>query len=232
MKSFRQYLTEQTVPINVGAATNAIDKVLYKFALKPGTYESLAKTLKPLGKKYLFNVNIRKAPGLDSGDMSVWGFYDPIADKDYVSGDGEDDLPIELIILFSPKDKKLNLSPSGSRNLARALGETLAHEWIHLKQARARNWKSIKPKKAYLHKVENVEVGSYLANDDEIEAHALTISLALKNQFHTTQERINFLQRPKNGVLADHHFDMYIKIFGMGHPVVKRLFKKIVGYLK
>ena len=230
MKSFSQYLTELTAPINVEAINAQFQKALAKFGSKEGTPKEIAKAINKLGPKYLFDVSTRTAPALAAGDISVWGFYEPIADQDYVEDDGGD-FPIELIVLFSPKDKTLGLTPEGLRWFARALSDTLAHEWIHLKQARARKWQNVKTKKGYLYKVENIEVGSYLANDDEIEAHALSIALSLKDHFKSKTGSIRFLKRPTVGVVPDHHFDMYIKVFGHGHPVVKRLFKKIVGFL-
>lgn len=231
MKTFGQYLTEATTP-GFRAASLALDfeKALSKFGSKEGTPSEIAKAIEKFGPKYLFEVSHRTANALEPGDVSVWGFFDPETDQEYVEESGTN-RPIELIILFSPKDKKLGLTPDGLRWFSRALAETVAHESVHMKQARARKWQKTKTKQSYVHKVENVEVGSYLAHDDEIEAHALTIALALKDQFHTQKERLNFLKRPKAGVLSDHHFDMYNKVFGSGHPVVKRLFKKIVGYL-
>jgi hypothetical protein len=233
MRNFGAYLKEATAPINIGAVRSMFEKSLLKLTNKESTPGEIAKAIRSAGsKKYLYGVTIRKTPELDPGDISVFGFYDGNLDQQYVEDSGTE-LPIELLLIFSSKDKKLALTGPSVVGFSRYLSETLAHEWIHLKQERARGWKEVGPKRKYMHRVENIELGSYLARDDEIEAHALNIAGSILD--HVRQEKklaLQFLKTPKTGVLSDHHFDMYLKTFGgASHPVIKRLFKKIVFYI-
>lgn len=230
MKTFSNYISEATAPINFRAVRAGFEKVLKKFETKEGTPGEIAKAVRSLSKKYLFEVLVKKTPELKSGDISVWAYYEPESDREWVEESGTT-LPIGLILLFSTEDKKLALTKGGVEYFARYLSESLAHEWLHLKQARARNWKNVKTKEQYLYKVDNIEVGSYLAKDDEIEAHAFNIAGSILDLVGTKDKAIRFLKSPRAGALSDHHFDLYIKIFGKNHTVTKRLYKKIITYL-
>lgn len=230
MKTLSEFLLEATAPMNIGAVRRALEKSLSKFATVEGTPGEIAGAIRRHGKKWMYGVSVRTSPNLEPGDISVWGFYDGDIDRHYVE-DGGTEMPIEIILIFSPKEKKLALTAEGVKGFARYVAETIAHENIHLSQERKRGWKNIKPKQKYLHKVENIKVGSYLANDDEIEAHALNIAGSLLDQFGDKKKAIDFLKRPKTGVVSDHHFDMYLTTFGRNHAVVKRLYKKIIFYI-
>jgi hypothetical protein len=231
MKSFIQYLKEATTPIRIGVLVSDFEKALTPLVGKEVTPEQVGKTVEKLSKKYFFSTTIKKAPGLNAGQTSIIGFYDIAADKEFQKNRNAD-YPIELFLIFSTKEKKISFRPEDISSLADGIGNTLQHELLHASQAKARNYKRIGHKKRYVYKVDNIKIGSYLARDDEIEAYALNIAVALKNHFHTQQERFAFLKRPKAGIIAVPQLDQYLSMFGSGHPVVKRLFKKIVGFLK
>lgn len=230
MKTFSEYLTEATQTINISSARKMFEKMLLPFVEKDIRLSDIVKAVQRGGQRYLYNVSIRKSPELESGDVSVFGFFDAEAAKEYYEEDGVD-MPIELLLIFSSKDKTILMGREGVQSLANGLAETLAHEWIHLKQAQSRNWVGIKPKQKYLHKVENIDLAHYLGNDDEIEAHAMNIAGSALSKFGNKKQAIEFFKRPKMGVLDEHHFDLYLKLYGTSHAVTKRLFKKIVYYI-
>ena len=230
MKSFIRYLAEATTPISHKKAQSDFEKVLLPLVGKEVTPAQIAKATERLSKKYFFSTTVRTHAQLDKSQISIVGFYDIEGDQEWQE-DKSADYPIEIFLLFSPKDKKLSFVKDDVARLSYGLADTIVHERLHMDQAKARNYKQVPHKKKYVHKVENIQIGSYLARDDEIEAYALNIALALKDHFHTQKERFDFLKRPKQGVIQDPHFDQYLDVFGFGHPVVKRLFKKIVGYL-
>jgi len=244
MRSFVRYLKEATAPIKHGAVLSDFEKALAPLLGKEVTPEQVAKAAEKLSNKYLYTTDVKKASGLKANQTSIVGFYDIETDRlrnQHNTRTGKSgkkftaphttDMPIELFFIFSTKVKKIAFRPEDIHNLAYGIADALVHETLHMSQAKARNYKKVGSKSKYTYKVDNIEIGSYLAHDDEIEAFALNIALVLKDHFHTQQERFQFLKRPKKGVIADAHLDQYIDVFGLGHPVVKRLLKKIVGYL-
>ena len=230
MKSFAQYLKEASTPVPIGKLTSDFKKALSSLIGKEVTPEQVGKAAEKLSNKYGFSVTVRKESRLKVGQTSVVGYYDIEADEEFQSNHNAD-YPIELFLLFAAKEKKIAFRPEDIVGLSDGLANAMQHELLHATQAKARGYKQVGHKKRYVTKVENIQIGSYLARDDEIEAYALNIAVALKSHFHTQKERLEFLKRPKPGIIAVAQLDQYLSMFGSGHPVVKRLFKKIVGYL-
>lgn len=229
MKSFIQYLTEVTAPVNVRGLQSDIKKALSRLALKDVIPSEVSKALKSLEKKYSFSVSVKKTGELEIGETSIIGYYD--IEDDELNYEYENNKPIELVLVFSSKEKKIAYTDDTISDLAKAIAETLGHELLHMSQARTRNFKIARVKDKYYKKVELKDSAAYLAADDEIEAHAFNIAGALLDTFQDKRKAITFLQRPKVGVLPEHHFDMYIQVFGLQHAVTKRLYKKILSYI-
>lgn len=229
MKSFSEYITEITAPINTRAVFSDVEKVLLPFASKAGKPRDFERALSKLADKYLMEVSTQRSAQLDPENISVIGAYDWENDPEYDPEEGA--YPIEIILVFSSKAKEISLPPGNVQEFARMISETIAHEWIHLEQARKRNFQITRGKKNYMHKVENVLLGSYLSRDDEIEAHAFNIANSLLDKFGSKHLSLRFLKSPKKGQLADHHFDLYLDTFGNQHAVTKRLYKKILFYM-
>jgi len=221
------------IPWNEGDLKKKILKDLSPFLKTEAPLTRILSILKKYEQKYLFKVSVKKHSGVDEGDYSIWGSCDSDIDEKRFS-EGETKMPIELDFYINSKNKPVAMTREGAEQLAFSVVETLSHEWIHLSQNRARQWKtSGDTKKRYLYKIENKKVGSYLADDDEIEAHSKNIAASALRKFGSADRAIQFFKRPKFGVIPEHHFDMYLKIFGdFNHPVIKRLFKKIVYFLE
>jgi len=231
MRSFVEYLTEVTQPVNVKSLKAELVKSLSKLADKEVEPSAVAQALRPISRKYLVKFTTIREGNLDRGETSIIGYYEPATDKENHEEDEREPI-IEVYIVFSKKEKLIAYTKQSVDDLAGALAETLSHELIHASQARARGFKEFGAKQKYLKKVELKNAAAYLAADDEIEAHAWNIAGALLDHFgRSKQKAISFLQRPRRGVIPENHFDMYLEVFGTGHAVTKRLYKKIVVYL-
>jgi hypothetical protein len=245
MKLFRNYISEATkIPFTMDYIKKQFETILFPLIDKELTPAQISKVSAKLSDDFLYSLSFRKAPGLESGDMSIFGFYDAAVDKNRhqkttsTGASGEkhrtantDDMPIEIILLFSKSDKTLALTREGVQTLIHMIAETLSHEWIHMVQAQKRNWIDSKAKKQYLHKIENQEVGSYLANPDEIEAYAWNIAGGILQNFNNSKTKaLNFLKSPKTGI--DLQLDLYMQTFvSIKHPAMKKLFKKLVIFI-
>jgi len=234
MRQFKFFVAEATMPHNAKSIASAFEKVLKPFEKKDAHPYEIVKAANKLSKKYSFTASFKLSPELDAGDTSIIGFYDMETDRENEAGEfavGSGDPPIEIVFVFSPKEKKISFKKDDIKFLAAAIAETLVHELIHMSQARAREWKETNTKKDYYRTVKMVHLGSYLGHDDEIEAHAFNIAGSLLDKFGTKRQAVDFLKRPKMGVVQDHHFDMYLNTFGLGHEVMKRLYKKVITYM-
>jgi len=233
MKTYKEFISEATkIPFNKKALQSKFERLFAnKFLDKEIPVQKMINVLESFSKEYLYEVSWRGTPQLDYGDISIWGFYAPETDQEYVEEDGGD-YPIELIVLVNDKQKTFAHTRESVQEFAFMVSETLSHEWTHLVQARKRNWLKIKPKNKYKYEIKNKEAWDYLANDDEIEAHAGNIAGSMLRHFGSYQKSMEFLRRPSVKEVPEHHFDMYLNTFGSSkHPVIKRLFKKIAYFL-
>lgn len=150
---------------------------------------------------------------LDPEDFTIGAEYDSELDED-----GEKPIRISFII------NHIRLTPwtitkASSQQLALDLVETLAHEYQHLRQYRARNYKVLN------HTYKGNEELIYLSHPDEIDAYSTNIAV----RWYINKNILNKTNYKK-------HLDLntYYKAFGKDHAVVKKLeqlvetkFKKI-----
>jgi len=150
---------------------------------------------------------------LDPDDFTIGAEYDCELDEQ-----GKKPIRVHFII------NHIRLTPwtitkESSQELALDLVETLAHEYQHLHQYRARNYRVLK------HTYKGNEEVRYLSHPDEIDAYSTNIAV----RQYINKHLLNITNYKK-------HLDLntYYKAFGKDHAVVKKLeqlvetkFKKI-----
>ena len=179
-------------------------------------------------------VIIQQSKNVEVGDMNMNASYDPIDDQE-----GFNHFEIELI--FSKEDKTIAFSPEGVEAIKHRIVDVLEHELIHKSQYRGRGFKKqreFKPKKGLSDKVRRTR--EYLGNDDEIEAYAKNIASELirKSDKETALTLLRMAgktaqYREKKNLLSPNLFGYFAAFdFDTGHPVIKKLLKKIFFYLE
>ncbi len=202
-----------------------------KIVGKPITPLNLAKTVqKAVGRPFGVEVTVEYVSVLKAGDMSANAYYDQEAEL-------EGDPPIHIELLCSPKDKKgMDIDDAGFDELSSHMAKVIVHELLHKSQANARNFVDTKPfkvKAAFSSKQQKSQ--QYLGNSDEIDAYGHNIAVELLRGYGSRKDALtalrNFVRIP-----PDKSPDMYAYLitFGMdkNHPVLKKLVKKIILYLK
>ena len=179
-------------------------------------------------------VIIQQSKNVEVGDMNMNASYDPIDDQE-----GFNHFEIELI--FSKEDKTIAFSPEGVEAIKHRIVDVLEHELIHKSQYRGRGFKKqreFKPKKGLSDKVRRTR--EYLGNDGEIEAYAKNIASELirKSDKETALTLLRMAgktaqYREKKNLLSPNLFGYFAAFdFDTGHPVIKKLLKKIFFYLE
>ena len=179
-------------------------------------------------------VTVQQSKNVEVGDMNMNASYDPIDDQE-----GFNHFEIELI--FSKEDKTIAFSPEGVEAIKHRIVDVLEHELIHKSQYRGRGFKKqrdFKPKKGLSDKVRRTR--EYLGNDDEIEAYAKNIAseLVRKSDKETAFTLLRMAgktaqYREKKNLLSPNLFGYFAAFdFDTGHPVIKKLLKKIFFYIE
>jgi nicotinic acid mononucleotide adenylyltransferase len=236
IQSKKKALTEATkIPHSLKQIEDDVFKALSPLKMKEIMPSKILSQMKRIQDKYLFELSAQYGE-VGPGHMSLSGYFDGEVDYEWEMEDGGT-MPIELEFFFYEKKDRIILDQKTLKNTAHDIADTIYHEWMHLQQARNRNWKNIgqgqSPKKRYIYKVPDKRIQADYATDDEIEAHAKSIADVAYRHFGSIEAVIDFLRRPKTKVIPDPNFDIYLTKFGSaGNPVLKRLFKKIVFFVK
>lgn len=192
----------------------------------PRTPKEVTKKLRSL-LKGIADVSMIESPNLQSGDVSVSAYYDQDADED-------GDVPFEIELFFSDAEDQLNFTDA--QTLIDRIEDTLKHEMLHQTQAQSRDYLPRPPGKDP--RDQNYE---YMSRPDEIEAYAMNIAdelvrkadkdgalslLRMANKTAQFKDQMGRLLSPD--LLA--YMSMWN--FDAGHPVIKRLLKKIYQYIQ
>jgi lysyl-tRNA synthetase class II len=156
------------------------------------------------------------AQEVDVGDINITAYYDPDLDS-------MDRPCIELYMVYNTLDTILLFDDELFDNLTKRLCDTLSHEQIHQQQHRARFWES------WEYDVDDVE--EYLGNKDEIDAYSHNIANELLD-YADYQKVLTLLNSPSTITIEQSvNLWVYIRTFGIDHPVSKRLLKKVIRKL-
>jgi hypothetical protein len=231
MISFAELSEGITKPVPMNTIVRKMQGARSKLVGKPVIPSTIAKALESTVKKvYGVEFTYKFVSGFQGGDMNANAYYDPDADQD-------GDTPIEIELLFSSKDKKrMDIDNEGFDVLIKIMAKNIAHELLHKSQYSNRRYVETKPFKVSKGGDPKVATAQkYLGNSDEIEAYGHNIAVELMNNLGSRKKALtalrNFVKIP-----PDKSPDLYAYLvaFGMDkdHPVLKKLVKKVILFLK
>jgi hypothetical protein len=158
---------------------------------------------------------------VELSELNINAFYDPERDENGRTS-------IELVLVTNPNDSHLILDQALWNLFVNRLADSLAHELVHMRQARSRDFLLV-ASRAY-REMEIDENLSYLSDLDEIDAYAHNIATELR-------EHPDPLSRLKNpaAVSVDDSLNLwaYLQAFDqdLKNPLIKRLLKKVYKHL-
>ena len=170
-----------------------------------------------VAKRFRVSVLHAQAWEVELTELNINAFYDPERDERQKPS-------IELILVTNPNDTHLILDKELWNLFLNRLADSLAHELIHMRQARSRDFLFVENQaRRHIQMDENLV---YLSDPDEIEAYAHNIATEL-------QEHPNPLSKIHNPVAVSVNDSInlwaYVQAFSkdITHPVVKKLLKKV-----
>lgn len=175
-----------------------------------------------IARRFRVNVMHAQAWEVEPTELNLNAFYDQDRDDRHK-------ISIELVLVTNPHDKHLILDRMGWNLFVNRLADTLAHELIHMRQARARDFLEIEHHARRNRKLD--ENLMYLSDPDEIDAYAYNIATELKEHGDPIQK----LQNPKAITVVDSiNLWAYINAFAqnLSDPSLKRLLKKVYKLVK
>lgn len=164
---------------------------------------------------------------VDPGIPYIGGSYHSYLDQEY-------DKCIELCFYYFDQDTMITFNRRQLYNTAVLIADTILHEIMHMRQYRRREFKSLPDYKSKAYKSDIRKEQAYLGNSDELDAYAFNISCELFEKFKgNTDDIVKHLNKPVNNYRHKTTWKIYIKAFehDHNHPIIKRLKKKVVGYL-
>ena len=231
MITYTQLREGITKPVPMASIIKTMASARSKIVGKSITPPNLAKAIqKALGRTYGVEVTAQYATVLKAGDMSANAYYDQEDDLD-------GDPAVEVELLFSPEDKKgMDIDDVGFDELSSHMAKVIAHELLHKSQAGSRGF--VKPRPFKVSGIGDPKVAKsqeYLGNSDEIDAYGHNIAVELLKNYGSRKDSLtalrNFVRIP-----PDKSPDLfaYLMAFGMdkNHPVLKKLVKKVILFLK
>jgi hypothetical protein len=174
-----------------------------------------------ISQKFRVSVLHAKAWEVESTELNINAFYDP--ERDELGKPS-----IELILVTNPNDQYLILDEELWTLFVNRLADSLAHELIHMRQARARDFIFVESR-AY-RDMEIDENLTYLSDLDEIDAYAYNIATELKEH----SDPLSKLKNPAAVSVNDSiNLWAYLQAFSkdLKNPAIKRLLKKVYKHL-
>jgi hypothetical protein len=174
-----------------------------------------------VAKRFRVSVLHAQAWEVDPTELNINAFYDPERDEQQKPS-------IELILVTNPNDSHLILDDDLWNLFVNRLADSLAHELIHMFQARSRNFLFVEHRRHRTIALDENLV--YLSDPDEIDAYAYNIATELR-------EHLNPLSKIRNpaAVSVNDSINLwaYIQAFSkdLNNPVVKKLLKKVYKLL-
>jgi hypothetical protein len=170
-----------------------------------------------------FRVDVLHYPSdeVDPNDINVSAFYDPEKDE-------QGKIAIELVLITNSRDNHIIIDDQLLQIIVTRLADTLAHEMIHMRQSRARDF--IDPNHPVLDNPNLNETQQYLGDPDEIDAYAHNIANELAE--HPNPQEI--LSNPKS-ITLQHSINLwaYLTAFNkdLANPIIRKLLKKVYRHL-
>ena len=170
-----------------------------------------------IAKRFRVSVLHAQAWEVDPTELNINAFYDPERDEQQKSS-------IELILVTNPNDSHLILDDDLWNLFVNRLADSLAHELIHMYQARARNFLFVEHRRHRTIALDENLV--YLSDPDEIDAYAHNIATELQEHPDPLSKILNPAAVSVNDSI---NLWAYIQAFSkdLNNPVVKKLLKKV-----
>jgi hypothetical protein len=170
-----------------------------------------------IAKRFKVSVLHAQAWEVEPAELNLNAFYDPERDEKQKSS-------IELILVTNPNDKHLILDNELWELFVNRLADSLAHELIHMYQARARNFLYVEHQAR-----RNIQIDEnlvYLSDPDEIDAYAYNIATELREHPNPLSKLVNPAAVSVNDSI---NLWAYLQAFSkdLKNPVVKKLLKKV-----
>lgn len=174
-----------------------------------------------ISRKFRVSVLHAKAWEVESTELNINAFYDP--ERDELGKPS-----IELILVTNPNDQYLILDQALWTLFVNRLADSLAHELIHMRQARARDFIFVESR-AY-RDMEIDENLTYLSDPDEIDAYAYNIATELREHSNPLSKLDNPAAVSVNDSI---NLWAYLQAFSkdLKNPAIKRLLKKVYKHL-
>lgn len=177
-----------------------------------------------IGTRFNIDVTHHTSLEIENNTVDLNAYYDSGLDE-------ADEVPIEIILLTNPSDEFISIDDDEFDELAINIAECICHEMIHMKQSRSRHFLEVS-KMTYLQVEDDfVESQMFLADPNEIDAHAFNIAEELSE----LPDLYKKLENPLDINISESiKLWAYVHAFArdMSHPVLKRLLKKIYKNLK
>jgi pyrimidine operon attenuation protein/uracil phosphoribosyltransferase len=170
-----------------------------------------------VAKRFRVSVLHAQAWEVDPTELNINAFYDPERDEQQKPS-------IELILVTNPNDSHLILDDDLWNLFVNRLADSLAHELIHMFQARSRNFLFVEHRQHRTIALDENLV--YLSDPDEIDAYAYNIATELREHPNPLSKLTNPAAVSVNDSI---NLWAYIQAFSkdIKNPVVKRLLKKV-----
>lgn len=176
-----------------------------------------------IAERFKVDVIAAKADEVDIGTININAYYDPDLDE-------RKKVAIELVLVTNPNENYLRWEYSDWLFFCNQVADCLAHEMIHMKQFRAREFEDVSVRHASAFN-EVTDTKSYFSDPDEIEAYAFNIAQELKEH---GDPFIKISDVKKISIKDSVNLWAYINTFDNDpkHPTIKRLLKKVYKHLK
>jgi hypothetical protein len=168
-----------------------------------------------IANRFSVNVFCATSPEVDPGDVNLNAYYDSEEDEACK-------ISIDIVLITHPRETCIIFDKDCYKRFVNNLSDALAHELIHMKQARTRDFIEIDHRCQYY----SDEGFEYLANPDEIDAYAHNIATEL-NDSAIILEKLN--QPSKITIKESINLWVYFNVFGsdLTQPILRRLLKKV-----
>ena len=174
-----------------------------------------------ISRKFRVSTLHAHAHEVELTELNINAFYDP--ERDELGRNS-----VELVLVTNPNDRHLILDQPLWNLFVNRLADSLAHELIHMRQARSRDFLFVESR-AY-REMEIDENLTYLSDLDEIDAYAYNIATELREH----PNPLSKLDNPAAVSVNDSiNLWAYMQAFSkdMKTPPIKRLLKKVYKHL-
>ena len=142
---------------------------------------------------------------------------------------------IEVNFNYNPTDSKLKLTNHRFKRMSVRFADVVLHEMVHMRQFRARNFKSIPGYQSTAELTKERKQQEYYGDTDEMGAHAFNTACELIDRFgYAPTEILHYLdsnqcRRHKSSTWGD-----YLKTFNWdhNHPIIRRMKNLIMRQLE